>query len=85
MEYDIATERLKSQRRIEPERHRPSIVLIWSDEHKAWWRPDAAGYTTVRDNAGRYHIEDARKRTAHCDPEKGIRFHVAALDEVVVK
>jgi len=24
------------------------LVLIWSNEHGAWWRPEAAGYTGNR-------------------------------------
>lgn len=55
-----------------------SIVLIWSDEHHAWWRPDGCGYTSCRDEAGRYWLSDARKRTAHCRKEKQIFFEGAA-------
>lgn len=32
---------------------------LWSIEHKAWWRPDAQGYTVVRENAGNYTEEEA--------------------------
>jgi len=28
--------------------------LIWSDEHKAWWKPNKAGYTYYMREAGRY-------------------------------
>ena len=31
--------------------------LIWSQGHKAWWRPDAMGYTKKRSEAGRYTVE----------------------------
>lgn len=28
--------------------------VLWSHEHKAWWRPDHLGYTTELAEAGRY-------------------------------
>lgn len=37
--------------------------LIWSNEHRAWWRPRAQGYTIDLKRAGRYTREDA---TRHC-------------------
>jgi hypothetical protein len=50
--------------------------LIWSNEHNAWWRPNAYGYTENIEEAGRYILSDARK---HCyQPEGG------ATKEVVV-
>jgi hypothetical protein len=33
--------------------------LIWSMEHGRWWRPDSAGYTKLRSEAGRYSFADA--------------------------
>lgn len=33
--------------------------LIWSNEHRAWWRPDRCGYTTHTEAAGRYSRKDA--------------------------
>lgn len=33
--------------------------LIWSNEHRAWWRPDSQGYTVNMGGAGRYSREDA--------------------------
>lgn len=33
--------------------------LIWSHEHKAWWKPEAQGYTTWRQHAGRYPWDEA--------------------------
>jgi hypothetical protein len=45
--------------------------LIWSNEHRAWWRHNARGYTISLRNAGRYSRETA---LAHCrvrDQEDG--------------
>lgn len=33
--------------------------LIWSIEHKAWWRPAHAGYTELKSDAGSYSYEEA--------------------------
>lgn len=30
------------------------LYLIWSYEHKAWWRPGERGYTSRLDQAGLY-------------------------------
>jgi hypothetical protein len=49
-----------------------SAVLIWSGEHKAWWRPNCCGYTCHRKEAGRYSFHDAVSATKHCGPEKKI-------------
>jgi hypothetical protein len=35
--------------------------LLWSGAHSAWWRPGALGYTTDRDQAGRFTIEQAMR------------------------
>jgi hypothetical protein len=35
------------------------MYLIWSNEHKAWWAPDRAGYTNRIARAGRYTHQEA--------------------------
>lgn len=35
--------------------------LIWSNEHKMWWRPASMGYTTKVEAAGRYSLTEAVK------------------------
>jgi hypothetical protein len=36
-----------------------SDYLIWSNEHRAWWRPGSMGYTHDIASAGRYSREEA--------------------------
>ena len=56
-------------------------VLIWSEEHKQFWIRGSSGggngYTSMPENAGRFTLADAFRRTWHCDPEKQIFFHRA--------
>jgi hypothetical protein len=33
--------------------------VIWSNEHKAWWRPNSQGYTLQMHQAGFYTLEQA--------------------------
>lgn len=33
--------------------------VIWSNEHRAWWRANSQGYTTVLAAAGRYSRTEA--------------------------
>lgn len=33
--------------------------LIWSLEHKGWWRSDHRGYTSYRELAGKYSLAEA--------------------------
>lgn len=33
--------------------------LVWSNEHRAWWRPNGRGYTIKLEAAGRYTREEA--------------------------
>lgn len=36
-----------------------AVVLIWSIEHDAWWRPASMGYTRRLAEAGRYTRPEA--------------------------
>jgi len=56
------------------------LVVIWSGEHHAYWRPEGRGYTTQLLGAGIYTRADAIRRTAHCGPEKEVE--IAALAEI---
>jgi hypothetical protein len=33
--------------------------LIWSNEHRGWWKGSLHGYTTRTDKAGQFSFEDA--------------------------
>lgn len=47
------------------------VYLVWSNEHRAWWRPNSAGYTTQLDKAGRYTKNEALKHCSGRDQEPG--------------
>lgn len=59
--------------RLHPEKiERFTNVRIWSDQWRAWWRPDASGYTDDLFQAGIYSAKDALRKVNHCGPEKRI-------------
>lgn len=33
--------------------------LVWSNERGRWWAPNRHGYTSSRDQAGRYEFDEA--------------------------
>lgn len=35
------------------------LYLVWSNEHRSWWRPNSYGYTVHVEAAGRYSREEA--------------------------
>jgi hypothetical protein len=61
----------------------PYLVVIWSGEHKAWWRPDSSGYTTKIEDAGVYVFQDAWDRSAHCSRDKGIAYQIVSDDDLL--
>lgn len=46
--------------------------LVWSNEHRAWWRPNARGYTVHLKSAGRYTRDEAISHSRSRDQERGI-------------
>src|SRR5690242_12121938 len=76
MIFQNAGEKLKlpSRRRPPPTDRETNLrehYLIWSNEHGAWWRPNAAGYTIQLEKAGRYSRSEALKHCAGRDQEPG--------------
>lgn len=64
-------------------------VAIWSGEHRAWWRPNGAGYTTNVFHAGVYTRAGALRRCGHVGPEKEVALvplaEIAERDEVRIR
>lgn len=52
-------------------------VRVWTQEHGAWWRPDAQGYTDDDNQAWILDFPTAYERTKHCGPEKKINYFTA--------
>lgn len=65
------------------------LWLIWSLEHRAWWRPNRNGYTRWRDTAGRYTYQQAleivRDANAHIDKSDTPNESMVPLNETEPK
>jgi len=56
--------------------------LIWSNEHRAWWRPGGYGYTAVLLEAGRY----SREKALHiCRDALPTALHIGMISEIPVR
>lgn len=55
-------------------------TVIWSGEHRAYWRPKehgyVTGYTTNVEQAGIWSYAEAERMTRHCGPEKQIQLRL---------
>jgi hypothetical protein len=38
--------------------------LIWSNEHRGWWKKNLHGYTTLTHKAGQFSLEEASEIVA---------------------
>lgn len=52
-------------------RARVGYWLIWSNEHKAWWKSNEAGYTNDKAEAGVYTFEQACKIVYGANEHRG--------------
>jgi hypothetical protein len=56
--------------------------LIWSNEHRGWWRPDSRGYSPGLREAGRYTREQAMRI---CREAVFTSMHVGMISEIPVR
>lgn len=56
--FEVAAKALASLS-LPPVRDEAGEYLIWSNEHRAWWRPKSQGYTVKTKAAGRYSRAEA--------------------------
>lgn len=59
------------------------VYLIWSNEHRAWWGSDRAGYVSRLSQAGRYSQADALLVCTHAIP--GTADRLGMLPEIPVR
>jgi hypothetical protein len=52
------------------------LISIWSNEWRAWWRPNGFGYTVCRSEAGVFSFEHAWEISSHAGPEKKLVYVV---------
>ena len=67
---DHAAHPSNPSRGAKPEEEEP--VVIWSGEHRAYWRPNGEGYTPDIFEAGIWTRAEALATTSLCGPEKQI-------------
>lgn len=62
--------------------HGDNATRIWSDEHKAWWRPNGAGYTVLIytfNEASRHATCWAREKDPICDRGEPVTLHTVPV------
>lgn len=58
-------------------------VLIWSNEHNGWWRPMKCGYTSFKELAGYYNLDEAIEICKNAN--KYISYNKQDIDTVIIK
>lgn len=59
------------------------VYLVWSNEHRAWWRPNRMGYTNSTKAAGRYSRQEALEISRW--GRDGWRQHDVLPDELPIR
>jgi len=58
------------------------LYLIWSNEHRGWWKPGGYGYASGLAYAGRYSRDNALRICRDAIPQAG---HVGLISEIPVR
>ena len=56
-------------------------VMIYSNEHHAWWKPDYCGYTIYKDRAGIFDYDDAIKHYPRMNYDRSEEDYFIDIDE----
>jgi hypothetical protein len=59
-------------------------VVIWSGEHRAYWRAWCSGYTSDLASAGVYPRSVAERAIGGCGPEKRVKIFPVRLIQISV-
>jgi hypothetical protein len=58
------------------------LYLVWSNEHRGWWKPGGRGYSPGLQSAGRFSREQAIKICRQALPTSA---HIKLIAEVPVR
>lgn len=51
-----------------------TVYLVWSNQHRMWWRADLCGYTDSIEEAGRYQRHEAERIVASATVDGRLLF-----------
>lgn len=60
----------------------PGIYLVWSNEHRGWWRQGSFGYSADMRKAGRFSREEALDICWKAIPSAA---HIGLISEITVR
>jgi hypothetical protein len=62
--------------------------LIWSNEHRGWWRANRHGYTTLVQRAAHFSLEDATeivtKANRHSDKIEEVMVEAPSHEQIAM-
>lgn len=58
------------------------VYLIWSNEHRGWWKPGGYGYARGIGYAGRFSRDNALRICRDAIPQAG---HIGMISEIPVR